>query len=223
MIKSADFITLDKYTEIPRALLRLPKVSAQAKLTYSTLLYFAWQDDYAHPSRDEISEISGLALRSVARYLVELEEAGLVEHKRGGRKGNIYALDLNAEKLREIQKRRHLETPALEDIKESYILENADPLTRYGFVRLPNRVLASKKVKPFGKILYADLISYAQNSNSCFPAQATLAKDLAVNDKTIRMYSDHLRDIGLINWDQSDPFGVKTYLIDCSTKKLLDL
>jgi hypothetical protein len=72
------------FTQIPNAVLRLSDISPGAKLTYVMLLSYAWYNDSCYPGQDRLAADMGSGVRSVIRYLKELETAGLLTIKRRG-------------------------------------------------------------------------------------------------------------------------------------------
>lgn len=80
---------------VPNAALKSSDISPGAKLAYSMLLHYAWQNDYCFPGQDRLAEDIGVVKRSVVTYLQELERAGYITvERRGQGKSNIYELIL---------------------------------------------------------------------------------------------------------------------------------
>lgn len=95
ILKGADVLSTSGFTQVPNAILRAPKISPGAKLTYATLLSYAWHNDYCFPGQERLAEDMGVSDRSVRTYLKELEEAHLLTvQQRGQGKPNLYQLDL---------------------------------------------------------------------------------------------------------------------------------
>ncbi len=81
------------FTQVPNFLLRRKDLSPGAKITYSLLLSYAWQDDFCFPAQERIAEDSGYSERQVRRTLVELRDKGLIDWKqRGLNRPNVYRL-----------------------------------------------------------------------------------------------------------------------------------
>lgn len=81
------------FTQIPNVVLRNRVISVGAKLAYSVLLSYAWQDKSCFPGHDRMATDMGCSVRSVVNYLHELEEDGIIEiQRRGQGKTNIYTL-----------------------------------------------------------------------------------------------------------------------------------
>lgn len=69
-----------------------------------------------------------------------------------------------------------------------------------GFTAIPNRVLENNGVSLGARMTYAMLLKYAWQKNFCFPAQESIARDLAVTDRSVRTFLNELRDKKLISW-----------------------
>jgi biotin operon repressor len=77
--------------------LRSDKLSPGAKLAYAMLLSYAWQNDYCFPGQERLAKDMGSGLRSVVRFIQELEKEGFIVIKRRGQgKPNLYELNLTA-------------------------------------------------------------------------------------------------------------------------------
>jgi biotin operon repressor len=64
---------------------------------YVMLLSYAWQNDYCFPGQDRLAKDMGCGLRSVVRFIQELEKEGFIAIKRRGQgKPNLYELNLTA-------------------------------------------------------------------------------------------------------------------------------
>src|SRR5258708_2286037 len=69
-----------------------------------------------------------------------------------------------------------------------------DPLLEEGFAQVPNAVMRTKALTLQSKALYSLMLSYAWKNKECFPAQATLAEDLNVSDRYIRILLRELQN-----------------------------
>ena len=100
-IRGADVATRGGFTQVPNFVLKSNTISPGAKLAYSMLLHYAWQNDYCFPGQDRLAVDMGVAKRSVVSYMQELEKTGfIVVQRRGQGKSNVYELLLK-------QSRRH--------------------------------------------------------------------------------------------------------------------
>ena len=84
IIKGGDAFTQSGFTQVPNAVLRSDQLSSGAKLAYAMLLSYAWHNDYCFPGQDTLAVDMGVGLRSVTRYIDELEKHELIAIKRNG-------------------------------------------------------------------------------------------------------------------------------------------
>ena len=95
ILRGADPLSQSGFTQVPNAILRSDKLSPGAKLTYAMLLSYAWVNDFCFPGQETLAKDMGSGLRSIVRYIRELEEQDcLTIHKRGQGKVNVYELNL---------------------------------------------------------------------------------------------------------------------------------
>jgi hypothetical protein len=98
-IVGADPVTRHGFTQVPNVILKSDLISPGAKLTYSMLLHYAWQNDYCFPGQERLAKDMGAGKRSVIRFMAELERAGYIAVKRRGLgQTNLYQLFLQATK-----------------------------------------------------------------------------------------------------------------------------
>ena len=95
VLKGADALSAQGFTQVPNHMLRSAKISPGAKLAYTMLLSYAWQNDFCFPGQEQLGKDIGVAVRSVRTYLQELETKGfLAIHRQGLGKPNLYVLDV---------------------------------------------------------------------------------------------------------------------------------
>ena len=83
----------ENYTRVPNTILRHPELSAGAKLCYAMLLSYAHYENACFPGQARLAKDIGGGVRSVARYLSELQKFRLLKVKRRGLgKTNLYTL-----------------------------------------------------------------------------------------------------------------------------------
>ena len=93
----ADALSTNGFTQVPNYMLKCSRISPGAKLTYAILLSYAWANDYCFPGQELLAKDMGSGLRSVARYIKELEkEKFLTIKKLGQGRVNLYELNLTA-------------------------------------------------------------------------------------------------------------------------------
>lgn len=91
----ADVLSTNGFTQVPNYMLKSDKISPGAKLTYAMLLSYAWQNEYCFPGQETLAKDMGTGLRSVTRYVKELEEAKFLKIKKLGQgRVNLYELNL---------------------------------------------------------------------------------------------------------------------------------
>jgi Helix-turn-helix domain len=90
-----DPVSSGGFTQVPNFILRSKDLSVGAKLPYSMLLSYAWQNDFCFPGQETLASEMGSGKRSVVRYIDELEKADCISIKRQGLgKPNVYTLHL---------------------------------------------------------------------------------------------------------------------------------
>jgi len=89
-----------------------------------------------------------------------------------------------------------------------------DPAIAAGFTALPNWILKKRGLIPGAKVLYALLLSYAWQSDHCWPGQAQLAEDLEVTDRTIRTWLTELQAHDLLTVEQRGLTQTNVYWIE---------
>lgn len=104
ILKGADALSAQGFTQVPNHILKSNKISPGAKLAYTMLLSYAWQNDYCYPGQERLANDMGSGVRSVVRYIQELEKEDFVKIKRRGQgKSNVYELNLTA-KIKAVDK-----------------------------------------------------------------------------------------------------------------------
>lgn len=100
VLLGADALSQKGFTQVPNALLRHKSISPGAKLAYTMLLSYAWQNDFCFPGQETLAKDMGVTSRSVRTYLKELEgKKFLTIQQQGQGRVNIYHLDLKARSL----------------------------------------------------------------------------------------------------------------------------
>ena len=95
VLRGADVLTTKGFTQVPNHLLKSEKISPGAKLAYTMLLSYAWQNDYCFPGQERLAKDMGSGVRSVVRYIQELEQHDFIKVKRQGQgRSNLYELNL---------------------------------------------------------------------------------------------------------------------------------
>ncbi|HZA23323.1 MAG TPA: helix-turn-helix domain-containing protein [Dehalococcoidia bacterium] len=55
ILKGADILTAEGFTQVPNHVLRSKKISPGAKLTYAMLLSYAWNNEYCFPGQERLA------------------------------------------------------------------------------------------------------------------------------------------------------------------------
>jgi len=96
-----------------------------------------------------------------------------------------------------------LETTSWKSVRDvirdrNIVLETKDPIVQEGFTQVPNHILKSNQLTVGEKLTFAMFLSYAWNNDLCFPGQQKLAKDLGVNERSVRTYTQGLQKKGFL-------------------------
>ena len=96
-LNGADLATQRGWTGVPNFILESKEISVGAKLTYAMLLKFAREENECFPGQETLAKQMGNGVRSVRRWLHELEKSGLLTIKqRGQGRPNLYTVHLKA-------------------------------------------------------------------------------------------------------------------------------
>ena len=76
--------------------------------------------------------------------------------------------------------------------EKTILLKGFDPVSAQGFTQVPNLVLKEPELGAGAKLVYALLLSYAWNNDSCFPGQDRLATDCG---KTQAWISQQMKEL----------------------------
>jgi hypothetical protein len=88
-----DPVSAGGFTQVPNILLNEAAVSSNAKVVYSKLLSYAWNNNMVFPGQDRMAHDVGLSTATISRALHELELYEWLEiQRRGQGKTNIYVL-----------------------------------------------------------------------------------------------------------------------------------
>jgi hypothetical protein len=84
---------LKGFVQIPKAILLCQTISYGAKVAYSILLGYAWQDEFCFPAQESLANDLGCSVRQARRFLVELKDQRFISWKQTGlNKPNVYYL-----------------------------------------------------------------------------------------------------------------------------------
>ncbi len=99
------------------------------------------------------------------------------------------------------------------------ILRGADAATREGYTQVPNFLLRMKSITSGDKMTFAMILSYKWQNDSCFPGQATLAKDMGVDERTVRRHIQALQTAGLLVIQQRGQGKTNVYELNLAVVK----
>jgi Uncharacterized membrane-associated protein/domain len=93
ILQGFDPVSAGGFTQVPNCILRDPKLSSHAKIAYSMLLSYAWNNNFVFPGQERLAEDTGTSQPTISRAVQELEEKGFLEiQRRGQGKTNVYIL-----------------------------------------------------------------------------------------------------------------------------------
>jgi len=99
------------------------------------------------------------------------------------------------------------------------ILRGADAATSQGYTQVPNFLLRMKEITSGDKMTFAMILSYKWQNDSCFPGQATLAKDMGVDERTVRRHIQALQVAGLLLIQQRGQGKTNIYELNLAVVK----
>lgn len=73
-----------------------------------------------------------------------------------------------------------------------------DETLRAGFTQIPNLILRRTDIQPGAKLTYMVLLSYAWDTNDCYPSQDLLAAAMGVSERSVITYLKQLVETKLI-------------------------
>src|SRR5919198_6324161 len=93
VLQDAALRKLKGFVQIPKAILPCQEISYGAKVAYSILLGYAWQDEFCFPAQESMANDLGCSIRQARRFLVELQGQRFITWKQTGlNKPNVYYL-----------------------------------------------------------------------------------------------------------------------------------
>jgi DNA-binding transcriptional MocR family regulator len=154
------------FTIIPNYVLSNPKLSFGARLTYTLLLSYAWQQGSCFPGQETLANDLQSDPRSIRRYLGELKAQGLIKVKqRGLRRTNVYVLTdfsppiepdrtaVSAPDRTVVSYKENTDRTILNTVNRLAV-DNVSEGTKGGFARIAN--LLGKRATLAGKGLVVD-------------------------------------------------------------------
>ena len=81
------------FTQVPNFILKDPKLSLGAKVTYAMCLSYAWHNDSCFPGQERLAQDMGMSRSRVTEFVSELEKSGLITIlRRGQGRTNLYTI-----------------------------------------------------------------------------------------------------------------------------------
>lgn len=98
-LATSDPIVRGGFTQVPNFILKNPKLSLGAKVTYSMFLHYAWHNDSCFPGQDRLAADMGITQGRVSQFIKELQQAELIEiTRRGLGRTNLYKIKFVVQK-----------------------------------------------------------------------------------------------------------------------------
>ncbi len=89
----ADAVTQQGFTQLPKFILRDPKLSVGAKVVYAMFISYGWHNNFCFPGQEKLATDMGVTRPRVTQPIGELESAGLITiQRRGQGNTNIYVV-----------------------------------------------------------------------------------------------------------------------------------
>jgi hypothetical protein len=101
----------------------------------------------------------------------------------------------------------------IKDVLEKHTIVVLNESLKKGFTQIPNYILRDHKLSFGARLVYAVLLSYAWQEDSCFPGQERIAEDLGTSDRSVRTYLSELKERGYIDWKQQGLNKTNVYYI----------
>ena len=99
ILKGYDPVAAQGFTQVPNLILKSGVISAGAKLIYSLLLSYYWNNNKVFPGQGRLSKECGKSQGWVSQQAAELEKKGFLEiQRRGQGRTNIYILTYKVDK-----------------------------------------------------------------------------------------------------------------------------
>ena len=93
--------------------------------------------------------------------------------------------------------------------------KKAGAMLESGFVQVPRTITrAGSRISHPAKIVFATLLDYAWQDGFCYPAQQRLARDISMNEKSVRKYLAELEGLELIEIRKQGRGFPNKYLIN---------
>jgi DNA-binding transcriptional ArsR family regulator len=173
------------YTQCLNALLPATALSPPDKIVFFGVLSFAWQDDAAWPSVEQLAARVGLARTTVIQALGELKRHGLLRVRRRGQgMVNLYQIP---RLTRAVLDAIGVAEPAEPDDEpeDEDLVEIEDLTEAKGFTPLSNLILSARGLDAADKLVYVGLGTFAMRKGRCRLRMTTLASRTAMSRRSV--------------------------------------
>src|SRR5438045_3360250 len=119
-------------------------------------------------------------------------------------------------------KNTHTTLNPIETVQEAHepnTLQVESEILKKGFTIIPNYVLRARNLSRDAKLLYGILLSYAWQTDSCFPGYDTLMEDMQCGRPQVSKYIKELKEVGLIEVKRRGQGLTSIYTIKDVTNK----
>jgi DNA-binding transcriptional ArsR family regulator len=156
------------YTQCVNALLPATALSPPDKIVFFGVLSFAWQDDAAWPSVEQLAARVGLARTTVIQALGELKRHGLLRVRRRGQgMVNLYQIPRLTRPVLDTVGAAEPDEPEDEPGGDEDLVEIEDLTEAKGFTPLSNLILSARGLDASDKLVYVGLRSFAWGRARC--------------------------------------------------------
>ena len=102
--------------------------------------------------------------------------------------------------------------------EKTILLKGFDPVAAQGFTQVPNLVLKEPDLGAGAKLVYALLLSYAWNNDSCFPGQERLANDCGKTQAWVSQQMKELEQNGFLEIERRGQGKTNIYVLTYRVK-----
>src|SRR5262245_29368398 len=187
------------YTQCLNVLLPSTVLRPPDKIVFYGVLSFAWQEDTAWPSIEQLAARVGLNRSTVIDALQELKRHGLLRvHRRGQGFVNLYEIPRITHGLLNRIEAAEPDEEGEESGDEEDLVEVEDLTEAKGFTPLSNLILTARRLDATDKLVYVGLKSFAWGRARCRLKMATLARRIGISERTVMSHLGRLRAAGLV-------------------------
>jgi hypothetical protein len=101
----------------------------------------------------------------------------------------------------------------IKEALEKHTIVVLNEALKRGFTQIPNYVLRDSKLSFGARLVYAVLLSYAWQEDSCFPGQQRIADDLGCSRQMVNKYLVELQQRSYVSWKRNGLGKTNVYYI----------